>query len=145
MPGFSSGGLSTAGSTTLPSFGLVGSASIRCRITEIGIFNTTATACALKLVRLTTAGTPGSATTIDKLDPADPVAAVGVARNTWTVTATQSDIGFRTQLGAAVGSGFVWTFPDFEFTTLVAANAAIAAEVDNGTGQALQWYIKWRE
>jgi hypothetical protein len=145
VSGFTSGGLSTAGSTTLPVFALVGSASVRCRIREIGIFNTTSTAVALKMVRLTTAGTPGAATTIDKLDPADPSAAVGVARNTYTVTATMTDVGFRAALGAAVGSGFVWTFEDFEFTTLVAANAGIGLLVDNGAGQALQWYIKWRE
>jgi hypothetical protein len=142
---FGSGGLSTAGSTTLPVFALVGSASVRCRILEIGVFNTTSTAVALKLVRLSTAGTPGTATTIDKLDPADPTAPIGVARNTYSVTATMTDIGYRTILGAAVGSGFVWTFADFDFTTLVAANAGIGCLVENGTGQPIQWYVKWRE
>jgi hypothetical protein len=145
VSGFVSGGLSTAGSTTLPVFALVGSASVRCRIWEIGVFNTSSTAVALRLARMTTAGTPGTATTIDKLDPADPTAPIGVARNTYTVTATNTDLGFRTVLGAAVGSGFVWTWPDFELTTLVAANSGIGVIVENGTGQALQWYIKWHE
>lgn len=146
MTGFVSGGLSTAGSTTLPIFSLVGSASIRCRVREIGVFNTTTSAVALKLCRITTAGTPGTATTVDKLDPADPVAAVGVARNTYTSTApTTTDAGFRTILGAAIGSGFVWTFEDPDLCTLVAANAGIGCLVENGTGQALQWYVKWRE
>src|SRR5512139_327026 len=139
---YASGGLSTAGSTTLPVFALVGSASVRCRILEIGVFNTTSTAVALKLCRLTTAGTPGTATTVDKMDPADPVAAVGALRNTYSGTApTTSDAGFRTVLGAAVGSGFVWTFADYELTTLVAAAAGVGCLVENGTGQALQFYM----
>jgi len=140
------GGLSTAGSTTLPVFALVGSASVKCRVLEIGVFNTTSTAVALKLCRLTTAGTPGTAATVDKMDPSDPVAAVGALRNTYSSTApTTSDAGYRAVLGAAVGSGFVWTFNDKEFTTLVAANSGIGCLVENGTGQAIQFYVKWIE
>lgn len=146
MSGFVAGGLTTAGSTTLPVVALVGSASIQCRIREIGVFNTTSTAVALKLCRLTTAGTPGSTLTAAALDPADPVASVGVLKNTYSSTApTTSDLGFRCVLGAAVGSGFVWTFEDYELNTLVAANAGIGILVENGTGQALQVYVKWRE
>jgi hypothetical protein len=143
---YGAGFLTTAGSTTLPVAALVGSASVRCRILEIGVFNTTSTAVALKLCRLTTAGTPGTAATIDKLDPADPAAAVGALRNTYSSTApTTSDAGFRVILGAAVGSGFVWTFDDYQFCTLVAANAGVGILVENGTGQAIQTYWKWKE
>lgn len=146
MSGFVAGGLSTAGSTTLPVFALVGSASVRCRVREIGVFNTTSTAVALKLCRLTTAGTPGTSLTVDKLSPEDPTANVGALRNTYSSTApTTSEVGFRAVLGAAVGSGFVWTFEDYEFCTLVSANAGIGCLVENGTGQALQFYVKWRE
>lgn len=145
MSEFVAGGLTTAGSTTLPVFALVGSASVLCRIREIGVFNTTATAVALKLCRLTTAGTPGATLTASSMN-ADPAASVGVLRNTYTSTApTTSDLGFRAVLGAAVGSGFVWTFEDDELTTLVAANAAVGCLVENGTGQALQMYMKWYE
>lgn len=143
---YGSGILTTAGSTTLPVFALVGSASVRCRVLEIGMFNTTATAVALKLCRLTTAGTPGTAATIDKLDPADPAAAVGAFRGTYTSTApTTSDAGYRCVLGAAIGSGVIWTFDDYQLCTLVAANAGIGVLVENGTGQALQAYMKWKE
>ena len=58
---YSAGLLTTAGSTTLPIAALVGASTIRPRVWEIGVFNTTATAVALKLVRMTTAGTPGAA------------------------------------------------------------------------------------
>lgn len=146
MSGFIAGGLTTAGSTTLPVVALVGSASVLCRVREIGVFNTTSTAVALKLCRLTTAGTPGSTLTASSLNPADPATAVGALKNTYSSTApTTSDLGYRCVLGAAVGSGFVWTFEDWDLCTLVAANAGIGILVENGTGQALQVYAKWRE
>jgi hypothetical protein len=146
MTTYVAGGLTTAGSTTLPVVALVGSASVRASIREIGVFNTTSTAVALKLCRLTTAGTPGSTLTADKLDPADAVSNVALLKNTYSSTApTTSDLGFRCVLGAAVGSGFVWTFEQDELCTLVAANAGIGILVENGTGQALQVYVKWTE
>jgi hypothetical protein len=139
------GGLTTAGSTTLPVAALVGSASILCRIREIGVFNTTATAVALKLCRLSTAGTPGATLTGSAMNM-DPGTFAGALRNTYTSTApTTSDLGFRCVLGAAVGSGFVWTFEDYDLTTLQVANAGVGILVENGTGQALQIYMKWFE
>src|SRR4051812_13721592 len=116
MARFTAGGLTTAGSTTLPIVALVGSTTVLARIREIGVFNTTATAVALKLCRVTTAGSPGAALTTSSMniDPATPVATL---RNTYTSTApTTTDLGFRCVLGAAVGSGFVWTFEDFDLT-----------------------------
>lgn len=146
MADFAAGGLTTAGSTTLPLVALVGSAAVRARILEIGVFNTTSTAVALKLCRLTTAGTPGSTLTAASMDPVNPEASVALLKNTYSSTApTTSDLGFRAVLGAAVGSGFVFTFADYELTTSVAANAGVGILVENGTGQALQTYWRWRE
>jgi hypothetical protein len=145
MARFAAGGLTTAGSTTLPVVALLGSASVLCRIREIGVFNTTATAVALKLCRVSTAGTPGATLTATSMN-IDPATSVGLLKNTYTSTApTTTDLGFRCVLGAAVGSGFVWTFEDWDLTTLVAANAAVGILVENGTGQALQTYWKWYE
>lgn len=143
---FSAGALTSAGSTTLPLIALVGGTTVHARITEIGVFNTTATAVALKLCRITTAGTPGTSITIGAPRGHDPATALATVRNTYTGTApTTTDLGFRCQLGAAIGSGFVWTFQDFELTTAVAAASGIGVIVENGTGQALQAYIKWLE
>lgn len=143
---FSAGFLTSAGSTTLPVWALVGSAAVKPRILEIGVFNTTSTAVALKLCRLSTAGTPGTSATSAGIDGTDPEAAVAVLKNTYSSTApTTTDLGYRCVLGAAVGSGFVWTFNDQEMVVTVAANAGIGMLVENGTGQALQVYVKWRE
>jgi hypothetical protein len=145
MARFAAGGLTTAGSTTLPVAALVGGTTVLCRIREIGVFNTTATAVALKLVRVTTAGTPGATLAASSLN-VDPATSVGVLKNTYSGTApTTVDLGYRCVLGAAVGSGFVWTFDDFDLTTLIAASSAVGILVENGTGQALQIYVKWLE
>jgi hypothetical protein len=145
MARFAAGGLTSAGSTTLPVVGLLGGTTVVARIREIGVFNTTATAVALKLCRITTAGTPG-ATLTSQATGIDPNSSVALLKNTWSSTApTTVDLGYRCILGAAIGSGFVWTFDDWDLTTLLAANSAIGVIVENGTGQPLQCYVKWYE
>lgn len=147
MPRYTAGVLTTAGSTTLPIASLTGGTGVRPSIVEIGVFNTTATAVALKLVRLTTAGTPGSSMTVDKSsDPESSNAAVAVPKGTYTSTGpTITDAGYRCVLGAAIGSGVVWTFPGEGLTIPATANAGVGIVVENGTGQACQVYIVWDE
>lgn len=144
MPTYAAGGLTTAGSTTLPIAALVGGTTSHARITEIGVFNTTATAVAVKLVRLSTAGTPGATLTSAALESEAP-ASIALLKNTYTVTATMTDLGYRAQLGAAVGSGVVWTFPGPGITVPNVANAGVGVVVENGTGQACQIYFAWQE
>lgn len=145
MARYAAGGLTTAGSTTLPVFALLGGTTVVARVREIGVFNTTSTAVALKIVRVTTAGTPGSTLTSQPTG-IDPNASVALLKNTYSSTApTTVDLGYRCVLGAAVGSGFVWTFDDWDLTTLLVANSAVGCLVENGTGQALQAYVKWFE
>jgi hypothetical protein len=145
MSRYVAGGLTTAGSTTLPLCALVGGTTVRPKIVEIGIFNTTATAVALKLCRLTTAGTPGSTLTSAALEQED-VASLALLKNTYSSTApTTSDLGYRTVLGAAIGSGVVWTFPGDGLSVPAVASNGIGILVENGTGQAVQTYFVWKE
>lgn len=146
MSRFASGGLTTAGSTTLPLASLYGAATGRVFITKIGIFNTTSTAVALKLVRLTTAGTRPTAWTAASISMEDTATAVALAYGTHTVAPTLgADLGYRWQLGAAVGSGVVETWPDRVLTITATANAGIGLIVENGTGQPVQFYVEWGE
>lgn len=146
MSRFAAGGLTTAGSTTLPIASLYSSTTGRIFVTEIGVWNTTTTAVALKLVRLTTAGTRPTAWTSAPLSLEDTATAVGAAYGTHTVAPTLgADLGYRTVLGAAAGSGVVWTWPDRVLTITATANAGIGLIVENGTGQACQFYIAWGE
>lgn len=146
MTTFESGGLTGAGSTTLPLFALVGGTGVRPRILEMAVFNTTSTAVALRMVRLSTAGTPGSTFSSDKLDPGDVETQVALLKGTYTSTGpTIASMGTPIVLGAAIGSAFVRTWEDNEFRIPAIANAGFGLVVDNGTGQALQVYMKWRE
>jgi len=140
---YSSGLLTGAGSTTLPVISLYAASGVAPKIKEIGVFNTTAIAVALKLVRLTTTGTQGSGQVEAKHDP-DSVSSSGTAFATHTVGPTLGDdLGYRNQLGAAVGSGIIWTFEGLRIPIGVANGIGVI--VENGTGQALQAYIKWEE
>jgi len=146
MARFSAGCLTSAGSATLPIISLYGSASGWGRIREIGLFNTTTTAVALKLVRLTTAGTKGAALVNAKQDP-DQAAAVCSAFNTHSSTGPTlgDDLGYRCVLGAAIGSAIIWTFGESGLEIALSATGAIGVIVENGTGQACQAYIVWDE
>jgi hypothetical protein len=146
MPRYSAGARSAgAGSTTLPVGSLYASASVAPKIREIGIFNTTATAVAVKLVRLSSAGTQGAALTKAKHDP-DAAAAAADARDTHTANPTLGDdLGYRTVLGAAVGAGLIWTFGDSGLRIPTGTGNGIGIIVATGTGQVVDFYIVWDE
>jgi hypothetical protein len=146
MSKFVAGLTTSAGSTTLPVAALVGGTGARIRITEIGVFNTTATACNLVLCRLSTAGTPGTAATSRLTDMADGATAVGALRNTYTSTApTTTELGIGFPLAAAIGSGMIMGFPDDVLTIDKVASAGIGLLVESGTGQALRVWFRWYE
>lgn len=147
MARFAAAGRSTgAGTNLLPTFALVGATTVRPRIYEVGVFNTTATACAVALARLSTAGTPGTAFTVGKeSDTAQ--AALATPRDTYTSTGPTITAGSIRQasLGAAIGSGVIWTFGPVGLVIPDATAAAVALIVPTGTGQIVDFYIVWEE
>lgn len=150
MARYSSGVRTAAGSTTLPIISLYSGAASTGAIREIGIFNTTAVAVALKLMRLTTTGTQGAGLTESKHNPKK-VAPVCAAFTTHTVLPTLGDdLGYRTVLGAAIGAGVIWTFGD-DGLLVTAADAVEAVTngigilIASGTGQVCDAYIVWDE
>lgn len=137
--------VTTAGSTTLPIISLYGGTTVRPRLREIHLFNTTTIAVNLKVVRVTTTGTQGTALTEMPLVPEDP-AAIATAFNTHSVapTITTGDL-WRGSLGAAIGSGVILTYPDQGLVIPATANNGIAVVVAAGTGQAVDATIIWDE
>jgi hypothetical protein len=134
-----------AGSATLPCGSLYSAAAVNMRVREIGVTNTTATAVAVALCRLSTTGTQGTALTEQNMD-ASAVTSSCQAFNTHTVGPTLVDLGFRTTLGAAVGSAFVWTFGgDVGINANVGTGNGLGIYIPTGTGQVLDWYIVWSE
>lgn len=145
MARFSTGVKTGAGSTTLPIISLYAAAANGGAIYEIGVFNTTAVAVDLKLVRLTTAGTQGAGLVEAPHNP-DSVAAACTAFTTHSVAPTLgNDMGYRASLGAAIGAGVIWTFGSTGMRIPVGTGNGIGVIVENGTGQACQAYLVWDE
>lgn len=134
-----------AGTTTLPMQALVGTATTRLQLLELAITNTTATACILRLQRLTAAGTPGTALTSARSDQADSATPTGTVRQVYTGTAPTlgADLGYRFVIPGAIGAGVIRTFENLIIPATLAA--ALAVLVDSGTGQvcAVDW--TWKE
>lgn len=146
MARYTAGALTTAGSTTLPLISLYSAAGVGAKIREIGVSNTTSTAVALKLIRLTTQGTPGGGLTKGKHDP-DSASASCTAFTTHSANPTLGDdLGYRAQLGAAVGAAFVWTFwSDSGLRVPIGTANGVGVLVETGSGQPLEAYIVWDE
>ncbi len=150
MPRFGAGTLTGAGSTTLPLMSLYSAASSVGALREVGVFNTTAVAVAVKLVRLDTKGTQGAGLVEARHNPKRP-AALCTAFTTHTVNpALGDDLGYRAQLGAAIGSGLVWSFGE-DGLVIGPEDAAeqdifgIGLIIATGTGQACEAYFVWDE
>ena len=144
MARYSSGMVAAgAGTTTLPIFGLLSTATVSCQVREIKLVNTTAVACQYEVVRFT-GGTAGAAQTEVKHRP-DAPAALGTVFGLWTAAATIVDrTGEIMQLGAAIGSGDIATFGDGGLETALGATAGIGL-VPIGTGQVCVVKFTWDE
>lgn len=146
MARFSAGARSAgAGSTTLPVGSLYAANAAGAVIRELGVFNTTTTAAAVKLVRMTTTGTQGAGLTEAAHDPGR-AAPSCTAFDTHTVAPTLGDdLGYRAVLGAAAGAGIVWTFGGEGLVIPEGTGNGVGIIVATGTGQILDWYIVWSE
>jgi len=133
-----------AGSTLLPSGSLYSPAGSGGRLREVGVFNTTATAVAIKLARLTTAGTQGATLTEVEHDEVGPPPLM-TAFNTHTAGPTIAGDLYQASLGAAIGAGVIWTFGDSGIVIPVAVTNGVGIVTATGTGQILDFYFVWDE
>ena len=145
MARYTAGVRTSAGSTTLPIISLYAAAAVGCRIFEIGCFNTTTTAAAIMLTRMTTTGTLGAGLTEAPWDT-NTAAAACTAFTTHTVAPTLgADLGYRAPLGAAIGAGVIWTFGGNGLAILPGITNGIGILVATGTGQVCDAYISFEE
>lgn len=153
MARFSIAGRSTivpsASSATacLPGFSLFAVASRTAKIREVGVFNTTATACIVTLVRLTAAGTPGAALVEVPFDEASPAPnCTGFAGHTAAATMASGAQIRQASLPAAVGGGVIWTFGDTGIIIAAGTANGIGIITPSGfTGQVIDYYLDWDE
>lgn len=137
-----SGRATIAGTSALPLVSLYGTAAVRPRVVEVGIWNTTAVAVTVSLNRLTTTGTPGAGLTeVPEDSPLHAAVATGFAGH--TIGPTIGGELRRATLAAAIGSGVIWTFQGIELSE--ATTNGIGLIVPTGTGQVLDYAIVWDE
>ena len=135
-----------AGSTTLPMASLMATAAVRPRIVEIGVFNTTSTAVAICLKRITAAGgTHAAITEVQMNDDSQTPVAVVVDVDTGTAPTLAAGAIRQAPLGAAVGSGVIWTFGDTGLIIPAGTANGLAIVCATGTSQVVDVHFEWIE
>lgn len=134
------GARASTGSTTLPSGSLYAPANNGLMLVEVGLFNTTTTAAAFKLARLTTAGTASDLTTEVLEDGTG--TPIGTAKDTHTVGPTIGGTLRQATLGAAAGAGVIWTGRWWIPNGTANGIGIVCA---TGTSQIIDWYMVWEE
>jgi hypothetical protein len=119
-------------------------AALKPRIREIGVFNTTTTACAVSVQRATATGTQGTALT-ELCEDDDVHVVIATGFNTHTANATLAAGGRQASLGAAIGAGVIFTFGENGFVLDNATTSGVVIACPTGTGQHLDFYIVWDE
>ncbi len=130
---------------TRPVFALLNTAAVSGIVREVSLWNTTATACTFRLVRFT-GGTAGADQTEVKHRRSAPAASL-TAKAGWTadVSAIDEDLGYRAELGAAIGSGVIWTFGAEGMETHDLGTTKGFGIIPVGTGQILRVHVTWDE
>src|SRR5687767_4783704 len=104
-----SGRATIAGTAVLPLVSLYATAACHPEVVEIGCWNTTSTAVTVSVNRLVSAATQGAGLTeVPETDPDMVAVATAFAGHTGG-TPAGGELR-RATLGAAVGSGVIWTF-----------------------------------
>ena len=112
---------------------------------EVGIFNTTVTACAVGLAVCTATGTQaGTVTEYQTDDPSAP-APSEVCFLSQSTDSTVAAVIRQASLGAAIGSGIIWTFDKWEVSVLEGTANGIIITCPTGTAQHLDFYFNWQK
>lgn len=130
--------------TTVRGPSLYATTTVRPQIREIGVFNTTATAVAVAIVRASATGTQGAGLT-EVCTSDDSNVAIATGFNTHTADATVGSAVKQASLGAAIGSGLIWTWDPGEFIIDNLTTAGVVITCPTGTAQHLDFYINWTE
>lgn len=111
MPLYSAAFTGAAGTATLPIAGLrSGAAASHPCIREIKLFTQAANSAIIRIVRLTTAGTATSITINEMEEQGPPAVSTAVHTYSSTAPTIQSGDVDQAMVGAAIGSGFHYTY-----------------------------------
>jgi hypothetical protein len=123
---------------------IFGTTTVRPVIREVGVFNTTVTEVAVALVRFTNATGVGTGLTETAEDPADRAAVATVFAGHTADGGIGGTLRIAT-LGAAKGSGVIWTFGDKGLVINQATADGVGVITPSGTGQICDLYFVWDE
>lgn len=135
----------SAGDTTHPLASVYATAAVRPYLVEVGVWNTTATAVSIELVRLTTAGTQGAAQTEVYEDDSSQTAVTTVVGPHTGTAPTAGGVLRVADLGAAIGSGVIWTFGGRGASIPNTTGDGIGVMCLSGTSQVCDVYFVWDE
>jgi hypothetical protein len=138
-------GRSTVAGTTARAIASLFSVSNKgVRLREVGVFNTTATAVAVSLVRFTNATGVGAGLTEVVWDNDDGPAVITAFAGHTADGAVGSPLRQAT-LGGVVGSGVIWTFGEGGIEVPAGTANGIGIICPVGTGQILDYSLDWEE
>lgn len=145
MARFTHSSRSTVVGTTLRSMlSLYGVTTVRARIREIGVFNTTTNAVCVALVRMTNATGVGTGLAEVAQDDVAQTALATIFAGHTADGGVGGEIR-RATLGAAAGSGVIWTFDAMGLVINSATADGIGLITPTGTGQICDCYYVWDE
>lgn len=145
MPRYSIAGRSTVAGTTVRAIAsLFAIAGVGAKVREVGVCNTTNTAVAVALVRFTNATGVGAGLTEGEYDENAPApSCTGFAGH--TADGAVGQVFRQATLGAAAGSGVIWTFGDTGLIIQPGTANGIGIICPTGTGQICDYVIDWDE
>jgi hypothetical protein len=112
-------------------------------VREVGIFNTTTSAVAVGLAVCTAQGTgAGGLTEFQEDDPSAPA----TGETAFTSQSTDSTVSAtirQASLGAAIGSGVIWTFGERGLEIAEGTGNGVIVNCPTGTAQFLDFYFVW--
>ena len=139
-------GRSTVAGTTLRAIGSVfGTATKGFRLREVGVWNTTATAVAVSLVRFTNATGVGAGLTDLQWDKEHDPSPICTPFAGHTADGAVSAAIRQATLAGVAGSGVIWTFGDVGFVINIGTANGVGIICPTGTGQILDFYYDWEE
>ncbi|MCA1670404.1 MAG: hypothetical protein LC793_24095 [Thermomicrobia bacterium] len=115
----------------------------RVYLREIGIFNTTATAIPIALIRATGMGVATTSNLGQAEDPAAPASTANLD-SAWSTNITAGaavTILRRAMIGAGIGNGVIWMWGPNECVLTNLNSLALINPI--GTGQVLDVYFRW--
>lgn len=122
-----------------------GATSGKFWIREIGIFNTTTTAVCVGIAVCTATGTQVDGLTEYQEDDSTNAAPSETAFKSQSTDSTVAATIRQASLGAAIGSGIIFTWGEKELEILEGTANGVIINCPTGTAQHLDFWIKWQK